>query len=489
MIAGFWHKNKDSVLPLVLFLGAIITGCLGQFEVTSFFIYICPILLYFLVRRLKVWEAVPYGLNFGFYFAFSAYLWLTKFERFDPFIGVEIGYGLVFLIVFAVSAYLMRRYKEREFVQIFTFAWIFLVLQTVLHYLSVLGYGKAFIKLVNNPNYFDWVLPYFGSGMVDALVFALGFLIARYIDRYLRGESLKPLRWYSLGFAILLAIGVFRSITVPVRAASDRTVRVAAVQGNFGFEWQKRVTMAPEILNYFLTTTKEVASKGARVVVWPEYATAVDILTENPDMSKKIEAASKKLNVVIVLGSLEHAQPGDTTDKGIGYDLSLVYDPDKGRLEPYRAVYPYSSNIYHGKKPMVFETKFGNFPVLSCFEIARHKFVADYFHQGKPIDFIVGIANNQVFDGTYGPYRLMNHARRIAGENDRYVMYVTNTAPTSIINRESKVVASVPFQTQGYTLYDIEKNREISLYSRFQDMLPFVVSTAVFGFVLTKTKA
>ena len=487
MFKKFWNKEKDNIIPLFLFLSAIVMGAMSQFNATSFFIYVFPIPLYFLMRRINIWQAMTYGLNYGFYFAFSAYLWLTKFERFDPFILAELGYGLAFLVTFTVGSYLIRKYPKKEFVQIFAFAFVWLLIQVLLHYVGAFGFAKAFIKATNTSTFFDWSLPFFGSGMVEFLVLSFGFLLGRILAVYLEGKSLRPLLWYIVAFGIFLALGIFQAFSAPQKRA-DQVVRVATVQGNFGFDWWKRVELADDILNYFLKTTEEAAHKGAKVVIWPEYAAAVDILNERPDMSKKIEKASKDLNVVIVLGSLEHAQPKDQTDKGIGYDLSLVYDPDKGRLEPYRAVYPYSSNIYHGTKPVIFETKYGNFPVLSCFEIARHKFVADYFNKGKPIDFIVGIANNQVFDGTYGPVRLQNHAHRVAAENGRYLMYVTNTAPTTIFDNEGNIVATVPFQTQGYTMYDIEKIRNETIYSRFQDALPFVTSSVIFGYAFFNKK-
>lgn len=487
MLSKFWHKEKVNIIPLVLFLTTIVMGIMSQYEGASYLIYLFPIPLYFLVRRINIWQALTYGLNYGFYFAFSAHLYLAKFERFDPFILTEIGYGLAFLITFVGANYLMRRYPKKEFVQIFAFAFVWLVIQTILHYVPAFGYAKAFIKTTNTLTFFDWILPHAGSGMVEFLILSFGFMLARTVAVYLEGESLRRLFWYIIGFALFVLIGIFQAFSTPQKHVGQ-TVRVAAVQGNYGIDWYQRVAKADEILDYFLSTTKEVAQKGAKIVVWPEYAAAVDILNERRDINEKVEKASKELDVVIVMGTLERARAEDKTDKGIGYDLTLVYDPDKGRLEPYRAVYPYSSNIYAGKKPIVFKTKYGNFPVLSCFEIARHKFVADYFNRGEPVDFVVGIANNQVFDGTYGPTRLQNHARRVAGENDRYLMYVTNTAPTTIYNNEGNIVTTVPYQTQGYTMYDIEKRRGVTLYSRFQDILPLTMTSVAFGYALFNRK-
>ncbi len=491
MLAKFWKKEKNQIIPLLLFLCVIIVGILGQYNVTSAFIFVFPIPLYFLLRRLNLWQAFTYGLNFGFYFAFSSDLWLTKFEKFDPFILAVLAHGLVFGIVFTGSVYLMRRYKNSEFFQIFSFAGIFLLIQVVLHYFTYAGYAKAFIKIGNNPGFFDWLLPYAGSGAVDTLIFALGFLLARGIYLFLEGKSLKKLLWYAVFFAVLIGVWMLRLLPQSKNnkpPVDSDTVRIVAIQGNYGIDWDARVAQTDSIVDFFLNSTRRAAVQGAKIVIWPEYATTVDILTRRPDISKKIAKASKDLDVVIVMGSMQDAGPNDDTDKGIGYDLSLVFDPDKGRLEPYRAVYPYSDNIFHGTKPIIFETKYGNFPVLSCFEIARHKFVADYFHKGKPIDFIVAIGNNQVFDGTYGLTRLRNHASRIAGENDRYLMYVTNTAPTAIYDNKGEIVAMVPYQTRGYILTDVQKIREVSLYSRFQDLVPLVVTTTVFAYAFLTVK-
>src|SRR3989344_4705837 len=86
MFSKFWHREKDNIIPILLFLSTIVMGIMSQYAGASFLIYLFPIPLYFLMQRINIWQAITYGANYGLYFGFSAHLYLSKFERFDPFL-------------------------------------------------------------------------------------------------------------------------------------------------------------------------------------------------------------------------------------------------------------------------------------------------------------------------------------------------------------------------------------------------------------------
>ncbi len=478
--------SKEAALTIVLFIAAAALCALGLYEPYRFLVFVFPIPLYFLLRRLSVWSAACFGFSFGVYVSIPTYLWLTRFERFDPFVMAMVVYGLVFLVLFALTNWLINRYPQNLFIQIFACGWIFYLIEFILHWTF---FVKAFVKISNAPTMYDWVYPYFGTGIVEGIILATGFFLAVGLSLYLTDQPLQKLKYFALFFLIVGVVIPLIKSSVVLNTKHPK-VQIEAIQYNANFSWEERVARVDEIFQYYLNQTSDAAHRGIKIVVWPEYAVPIDIVNKNHKYVVALEESSKKLDVVIVLGSIQDSTAEESKNGAyIGYDLSLVVDPIKGLLEPYRAVHPYSSNILPGPKPMIFQTKYGNFPVLSCFEISNHKFVADYFARGVPIDFIIGIANNQVFDGTYGYTRLKNHARTIAAENNRYLLYVTNTGPTTIFNSSGEEVDRVPYSTQGIVSYNVEKNEDRSVYSIFQEWLPLLLTSGVFWYVLKIEKS
>ncbi len=473
--------NFEAVITIALFVATAVLCSLGLYEPYRFLVFVFPIPLYFLLRRLSIWSAACFGFSFGVYVSIPTYIWLTRFERFDPFVLAMVVYGVVFLVVFTLSNWLINRYPKNLFIQIFAIGWIFYLIEFILHWAFFI---KAFVKISNAPTMYDWVYPYFGTGIVEGLILATGFFLAVALSLYLTDQPLQKLKYFALFFLVVgVAIPLVKS-SVTLNQSHTR-VPIEVIQYNANFSWGERVDRMDEIFQYYQNQTSDAARRGIKIIVWPEYAVPIDIVNKNHKYVAALEQASKQLDVVIVLGSIQDATDKESQGgKFIGYDLSLVVDPDRGLLEPYLAVHPYSSNILPGPKPMIFQTKYGNFPVLSCFEIANHKFIADYFGRGVPIDFIIGIANNQVFDGTYGYTRFKNHARTIAAENNRYLLYVTNTGPTTIFNNSGVEVASVPYSTQGVASYNVEKIQNRSIYSIFQEWLPLLLTSAAFWYVL-----
>lgn len=467
-------KRTDYFYNFLLFVASFVCLALGVNESTRFLAYCSGFFIYFLVRRQNVWENLIIGALLGAWYGNFAFNWLSRFADFTAFHLAVIFNGLMVAVIFIAAHFLYKTFPKSFFIKIFGLSVGIFLMRFFFHYSPFLAYAKAFLTIVNTTTVYDWLTPYLGSSVTDILVLATGSLTAQLYLQMKNKRVTQSLYIYLTTFIILLMVPLLRSTTSRTDTP-PQTVKVALLQGNFNWSWEERLARSDEIFQYYSSETRKVAQQGAQIVIWPEYAVPVDVLHERRDISEQLANLAIEQNVVVITGSLEMiTDVPNPNNKWTGYDVSLVYDPKKILLEPYRAIYPISNNVKVGNKRVFFDTEFATFPVISCFEVAYHKFVADYANLNHPYDFNIGIANIQLFLGTDGAKRIEDHIRRIAMESGKYFIYVSNTGPSLVINPKGEFVHKIPSLVRKSLVVEIPKIKEQSFYSRFQDF-PLII--------------
>jgi len=480
-------RRTEYFYNFLLFVGGVICLSQGVNEQTQILSYFSSFFFVLLIKRLHLWSSAVAGSAIGGVFGYVSFIWLSKFAEFTAFHLAIAFNSLLFGIIFSLAHYLFRRFPRSLFIHVFGLSVGIFFVRALFHYSPYLAYAKAFLTLVNTETVFDWLVPYFGSSITDILVLATGSLVAQLYLEVKKGKLSRSIYTYIIILFTLISIPFLMRLFSPNHHKND-TVKVALLQGNFNWSWEDRVELTDQIVDYYSKETAKAAGHGAKIVIWPEYAVAKDILHSNQQLSEKLVYLSHMHKVVIVTGSLELItdQP-NPNNKWTGYDVSLVFDPEKVLLEPYRAIHPISSNVLVGNRRVVFDTKYGSFPVISCFEVAYHKFVADYSTPtksesslGEDIDFLVGIANIQLFLSTDGTRRIQNHIRRIAMENGKYFIYVSNTGPSFVINPQGEFEHIIPIEKRDTLIAEVQKIKRRSFYSIFQEIPLITVFVLIF---------
>ncbi|MGB3094513.1 MAG: nitrilase-related carbon-nitrogen hydrolase [Microgenomates group bacterium] len=467
-------KRTDYFYNFLLFVGGFICLSQGVNEQTRILAYLSSFFFVLLIKRLRVWSSALTGLLMGAGYGYFAFIWLAKFADFTAFHLAVAFNSVLFGLTFLLAHALFKRFPKSLFIHIFGLSVGIFVVRTLFHYSPFLGYAKAFLTLVNTTTVFDWLVPFFGSSITDILVLATGSLGVQIFTRVTNKKGVRELYPYIIACIVLLSIPLLKEL-LPTKTSKADSVKVALLQGNFNWSWDDRLARSDEIFQYYSAETRKAAGMGARIVIWPEYAVPVDILHSRHDIGEKLAVLSTEEDVVIVTGSLELITDAPNPNgKWTGYDVSLVYDPKKILLEPYRAIYPISNNVKAGNKRVVFGTEFATFPVISCFEVAYHGFVAGYSNLDKPFDFLIGIANIQLFVGTDGAKRIQDHIRRVAMENGKYFIYVSNTGPSLVIDPSGEIIYKIPSLVKKSVVLNVPKIKKASFYSRFQE-LPLIV--------------
>ncbi len=481
-------KKTEYLINIVLFAAGTTCVIIGGNKVTSIFAYFSFGFFYLLIRRLELLESFIVGFFAGVIFGNASFNWLAVFADITPYYMAVFFNGFLLAIIFTLSALLFRRFPKSLFVHLFSFGFILFIIRAGFHYSPVLPYAKAFLTYINNPTVFDWLTPYLGSSVIDVLVLATGCLFAQIWIEHKKGRLPSQLIGFIIFFLAIALINGAQSLQND-STTNREVVRVALLQGNFSWDWGDRVERTDETFEYYSNQTLLAAAKGAKIVVWPEYAIPKDILHADKAILEKLEALSRKTGAALVVGAMEIIDSTKSNDYKNKYDLSVVIDPEKLLLEPYRAVRPIFTQTVAGTKKVIFSTQNSSFPIISCFEVADHRFVLEYLSKEvTSVDFLIGIANIQIFENNEGTTRIANHIRRLTMESGKYFVYVSNTGPSFVLDPQGKFKLNLPISQQSTQLYDVPKIKEASFYSKYQDVPLLLMFIIGFGFVILKSR-
>src|SRR5687767_5550260 len=142
--------KKSFVVAVILLVVSIVTTVLSLREETSFLMYVAGIPLYFLLSRVRFKGALVCGVLFGILLAVPTHHWFTRYDSAWPYQAALGFYGVIFMMLFGIYAAV----KKNTFTRIFLFGYLFYLVNFILHFVA---YTKAFIKLVNNPTYVDFL--------------------------------------------------------------------------------------------------------------------------------------------------------------------------------------------------------------------------------------------------------------------------------------------------------------------------------------------
>ncbi len=450
------------------------------------FVYFSSFFFYVISRRFNLAFTALSGLIMGVIYGYFAYIWLSIFADQTPFyLALGFNAAMIMLVMFFGSL-IQKKFTHSLFAQIFSFGFVVYILRTIFHFSPYLPQAKAFLTVVNNPTLFDWLTPYFGSTIVDVLCLAVGSTLALLA---LHRKNIKQLKNSATYAVVLLALVVVNTIVYArgYDARGKQIVKVALLQGNFDWSWDKRISESDSIANDYIRESVETARRGAQLVVWPEYSLTKDVLNFDKNLGEKLSEVSKKNNISIVTGAVEFVLPLTSDPYHNKYDLTLVFDPIRSILEPYRAMYPIFDNVTPGKKQVVYSTQNSRFPVISCFEVAHHKFISDYSNKGE-LDLIIAIANIQAFQKSAGLHRISSHIRRLALENGKYFIYVSNTGPSFVLDPLGNPALWITDGTRSTQIASVPKIREKTIYVRFGELPLFLLWAFSVWIVITSSR-
>ncbi len=285
---------------------------------------------------------------------------------------------------------------------------------------------------------------------------AAGELVRRLVaHRSLReGNPALP----ALVAAAAMAAGPLAGLVPPTPGTPQRTVTVAAIQGNvprlgLDFNAQRRA-----VLDNHVAVTRRLADEvaaGTRaqpdIVIWPENSSDINPL-RNPDAAAAIDGAARAVGAPILVGTVLSNPDGTATNSSLVWEAGTgpVARNDKRRVQPFGEYIPWrgffrlfssyvdrGGNFVDGDGAGVVDMAGVRVGDVICWEVAFDDLVADSIGAGATM--LAVPSNNATFGMSEMTYQQLAMSRVRAVEHDRPVVVATTSGVSAMIAPDGTV--------------------------------------------------
>ena len=321
-------------------------------------------------------------------------------------------------------------------------------------------------------------------------------MLIAYILLY--GDRIKTAACIGIGvFVFQYGIGAVLYFT---DNESDRTVTVAAVQGNVSSSEKWDSESADKTYERYGRLTMEAAEAGADIVVFPETAFPYTIKKGTEAYYFTSELA-KTADVTILNGGFTRGENGEE------YNSIVCFTPDgkmsdtvysKRHLVPFGEYVPLralvtvlipplseismtADDLSQGSGTEIFDLQEGNIGSLICFDSIYEDLAMESVRDGAEL---ICLSTN---DSWFTDSRALNmhsaQAKLRAIENDRYVLRAANTGISCIISPKGELEEDIPPLSDGYVIGEVELREERTVYNVIGNSFIYAI-ISILSFIL-----
>lgn len=385
---------------------------------------------------------------------------------------------------------------------------------------------------------FPWLtlgncLPYFNTFIQIAdIVGVYGLsLIILFINifLYLSLKDLKATKRIKNSFAftavaIFFVVLIYGTIRLNNFTISENKIRVGLIQPDLN-PWDKwKAGSVNEQLDQYLSLSERAVNQGAKLIIWPESALPVYLLSGNYDYevsrihqfvaSKNIDLMTGMPDVNFYFNKNESPKDAKETKSGVlytSYNSILLFTPNslnvqkygKIKLVPFGEHVPFVEQLPFlgdfikwevgisswnvGREQTVFnfnETR--KFPLkvggVICIESIYPDFIAGFVQHGA--NLIVVVTNDSWYGHSSGPYQHKEISVLRAVENRKSVVRTANGGVSCIIDPLGRTISSTKLFTRDVLVGDAVIQEGMTIYSRFPSVFPLFSSFISIGTIL-----
>jgi len=294
-------------------------------------------------------------------------------------------------------------------------------------------------------------------------------------------------RMMGLGCACLLLLqggyGLWRMQQLTAAMQQAPPLRVALIQPNIGIDEKQGGIDREAQLDWQFGLSAATLAQRPDLLIWPESMYPFGV--PEPMQQLPWPSISEPQNVHWLIGALTYAGQGTTRQV---FNSALLLDPDgrilgrydKQRLLAFgeyiplqhylpflRNISPTIGNLTPGTGGIVTLPNGVGLGPLICYEDIVPDLARQAVRQGAQV--LVNLTNDMWFGATRAPYQHRALAAFRAVENRVYLVRVTNTGLTSIIDAVGREQVALPIFQADTLVHTIQPLRRPSLYTRFGD--------------------
>lgn len=331
-------------------------------------------------------------------------------------------------------------------------------------------------------------------------------------------KSNKKLNYKYLSSALIIFLFVITYGLIRINSfdESDKKIKVGLIQPNIN-PWSKwQAGNLDSQLDIYIRLSEQAINKGAKLIVWPESALPVYLLSGNYDYEvSRIHQFVTSNNIFLMTGMPDanfyfnkNEAPKDAkeTKSGISYtsyNSILLFTPFSSKVEKYGKIklVPFGEHVPFveqlpflgdfikwevgisswnvGKVQVVFDLHDANNSIVKiagvvCIESIYPEFVAGFIQKGAAL--ITVVTNDSWYGYSSGPFQHKEISVLRAVENRKSVIRAANGGISCIIDPLGNTTASTKFFTRDVLVGDVIINEGQTLYSRFPWIFPLISS-------------
>lgn len=309
--------------------------------------------------------------------------------------------------------------------------------------------------LLAEDRYWQGVARWIGSPGVSLL----GCLMASFLGLALGSGRLRArIRERMVALALLLllvALAVGLGLWSPTLPGA-RQVMVGVVQGSLARDADDR-----DRLSVYEELTRQAASEGAEIVIWPESAVRYRV-DRHPGFLSRLESLASSLGVDLIVGSVTEAREGGVHNSAalIRHDTGLLTISSKRWLVPFGEYLPWrplfgnmpalaaeAGDFLPDEQIVIHPATEARVGVLICYEAVFDSAARALAESGA--DLLVNLTNDSWFGWTSGPRQHLRHAWLRAAETGRPLARAANSGISAIIDGDGRGLGELPLGVRG----------------------------------------
>lgn len=335
--------------------------------------------------------------------------------------------------------------------------------------------------------YFQWV-DILGAYGLSFFIFLVNALFADLLLCWKRREFDVVL---TRGVILVLVVLISFYASILDQRHCDRTTQnvgvlhLALIQGNISQEMKWDPQSARENILRYLNLSRQAASEGAEIAVWPE--TAYPYTVDLSDLSSVRLFDADLLPLPTLLGAVSQ-WPTITAAVPLYYNSAFMVGTDglvtsfyhKMHLVPFGEYVPMKDWLVFARRlttsvgdfergPHPSLLSFNNFKLgtLICYEDIFSDISRAFVKEGA--DFLVNISNDAWYGDSSASYQHLVFSQFRALENRRYVVRATNTGMTAVIDIHGDILKEFPPTLEGALVWPLSVEKKEAPYTRWGD--------------------
>jgi len=470
--------------------------------------------LYILQKREGLAEINRFTYFFFFFFNITTLYWVGSWTKdADPFLmiaGSTLMFfnPLLFLIPSTLYYYTKRSFGKNIALYLFPFFWVFYE-----YIYTVSDFRFPWLTLANGLakfNIFIQTADIIGAYGISLIIIYINIFLLLLIKEYLSSKKISKLNLVPLLVLLILPV-VYGFVKISTYQESDKRIKMGLIQPNLN-PWKKwEAGGIKEQLDVYLQLSEQAVKSGAKVIIWPESAMPVYLLTGSYELElNRIHQFLDRNNVHLMTGmpdatffydSTTAPEDAKKTSGGTfytSYNSILFFTPHSKTVQKYGKIMlvpfgekvplvediPFLGDIFRwnvgisswntGKEIKVFnmENATNTLGGVICIESIYPDFCSKFVDKGA--EMIAIVTNDSWYGNSSGPYQHKEFAALRAIENNRAVVRAANGGISCLIDPLGRTVAKTEMFTRNFLVVDVPLNKQKTFYTKYPLLVPYL---------------